>query len=59
MGFTYRKRIPILGRLLGVNIGRRGVTSVSGRVGPISANSRGRWSINLPGGWSWRGRWGR
>lgn len=51
-----RVRIPILGRFLTLNWGRRGA-SLSGRLGPLTFNSRGGWSFNGPGILDFRGRW--
>jgi hypothetical protein len=53
---TFRKAIRgPLGLL--VNVSRRGVSSVSKRIGPVTVNSRGRWSLRtfIPG-LSLRGR---
>jgi Protein of unknown function (DUF4236) len=51
MGFGFRKRIG-LGRFLGINVSKRGV-SLSGRLGPLSSNTRTRrLRVRLPfGGW--------
>ena len=52
----YRKTVRgPLGSL--VNLSRRGVTSVGRRIGPVTINSRGRWSLRtfVPG-LSLRGR---
>lgn len=48
--FSRRKRI---GRSTFLNLSRRGA-SVSRRVGPLSVTSRGRGSLRLAKGLSWR-----
>jgi hypothetical protein len=48
--FHRRKR---LGRSTFLNLSRRGA-SVSRRIGPLSVSSRGRGSLRLGKGWSWR-----
>lgn len=53
MGFSYRKRIRT-GRRSWLNISRRGVSG-SGRFGPFTVNSRGRTSLRLGKGLSYRG----
>jgi hypothetical protein len=55
MGLIFRRRIG-LGRRLWANLSGAGV-SVSGRRGPVTANSRGGFSVRLFRGLSWRGRW--
>lgn len=54
MGLFFRKRVR-LGRDTWLNMSRSGV-SVSQRKGPVTVNSRGRVSIRLPGGFTWRSR---
>jgi hypothetical protein len=57
MGLNFRAR-PRLGPFR-LNIGKRGPTSLSTVLGPLTHNSRtGKWTINLPGGfsYSWGGR---
>lgn len=53
MGFSYRKRIRT-GRRSWLNISRRGVSG-SARFGPFTVNSRGRTSLRLGKGLSYRG----
>ena len=53
MGFYYRKRIR-LGKNSWLNVSKRGV-SMSQRVGPMTINSRGRKSVRLGNGLSYRG----
>jgi len=53
MGFSYRKRIRT-GRRSWLNISKRGVSG-SARFGPFTANSRGRTSLRLGKGLSYRG----
>lgn len=52
MGFTYRKR-KSLGKGASLNVSKGGV-SVSKRVGPVTASSRGRLSVRLGRGLGWR-----
>lgn len=52
MGLFFRKRVRV-GRGTWLNVSRSGV-SVSERKGPVTVNSRGRVSIRLPGGFTWR-----
>lgn len=54
MGFVYRKRSR-LGKKTHANISRSGV-SLSHRRGPVTVNSRGRGSIRLLPGLSFRFR---
>ena len=54
MGLSFRRSIG-LGRLGRMNISKRGV-SVSEHLGPVTINSRGRFSIRLGKGLSWRGK---
>lgn len=55
MGLQYRRRVR-LGRGVWLNVSRRGV-SASGRVGPVTVNSRGSVFIRtLIGGLFYRGR---
>jgi hypothetical protein len=58
MSWGFRKHIG-LGRLLGINISRRGV-SLSGRLGPFSSNTRTRrLRVRLPFNSWWQSRkWG-
>ncbi len=51
-----RIRIPVIGRLLTFNWGRRG-PSWSLKLGWVTFNSRGEYSINGPGILDYRGRW--
>lgn len=53
MGFSYRKRIRT-GRRSWLNISKRGVSG-SARLGPFTVNSRGRTSLRLGKGLSYRG----
>jgi hypothetical protein len=53
MGFSYRKRIRT-GRRSWLNISKRGVSG-SFRLGPFTMNSRGRSSLRLGKGLSYRG----
>jgi len=53
MGFSYRKRIRT-GKNSWINISKRGISS-SGRIGPFTINSRGRTSVRLGKGLSYRG----
>jgi hypothetical protein len=52
MGLVFRRRKRI-GRGLGLNLSTSGA-SVSKKVGPLSVSSRGRGSIRLGKGISWR-----
>ena len=53
MGFYYRKRARV-GKNTWLNVSKRGL-SVSERVGPFTFNSRGRTSVRLGNGLSYRG----
>lgn len=53
MGFIYRKRIRT-GKRSWLNVSKRGVSG-SMRVGPFTVNSRGRTSMRLGKGLSYRG----
>ncbi|MEY4339108.1 MAG: hypothetical protein RLZ14_958 [Actinomycetota bacterium] len=53
MGFYYRKRARV-GKNTWLNVSKRGL-SVSQRVGPFTVNSRGRTSVRLGNGLSYRG----
>ena len=53
MGFIYRKRIRT-GKRSWLNVSKRGVSG-SMRVGPFTVNSRGRTSLRLAKGLSYRG----
>lgn len=53
MGFVLRKSFG-LGRRTRLNLSRRGA-SVSRRVGPVTVNSRGGFTIRLLKGLSYRG----
>ncbi len=53
MGFSYRKRVRT-GKNSWLNISKRGVSSTF-RSGPFSINSRGRTSVRLGKGMSYRG----
>lgn len=53
MGFSYRKRVRA-GRRSWLNISKRGVSG-SARFGPFTVNSRGRTSLRLGKGLSYRG----
>jgi hypothetical protein len=53
MGFSYRKRIRT-GKRSWLNISKRGISG-SGRLGPFTVNSRGRTSLRLGKGLSYRG----
>jgi len=57
VGLFFRRRVP-LGRRLWANLSGSGV-SLSGRRGPVTANSRGGFSVRLLRGLSYRGRWRR
>lgn len=52
MGFSYRKR-PKLNKRSYLNVSKKGV-SISTRIGPVTLNSRGRGSIRLGNGISYR-----
>jgi hypothetical protein len=52
MGLSFRRRVR-LGRRSWLNLANRGV-SASARLGPLTVNSRGRWSLRLGRGLSWR-----
>jgi hypothetical protein len=52
MGWIFRKRVQ-LGNGAALNVSKRGV-SVSKRVGPVTVNSRGRVTVRLAPGLSWR-----
>lgn len=52
MCLSFRKRIGV-GKNSWINVSRSGV-SESTRVGPATINSRGRVSVRLPGGFTWR-----
>jgi hypothetical protein len=52
MGLTYRRRRRI-GRNTFLNVSTRGA-SISRRVGRVSVSSKGRGSIRLGRGFSWR-----
>lgn len=52
MGFVFRKRKK-LGKNTGLNISKSGA-SISHKAGPVTFNSRGRGSIRLGKGKSWR-----
>lgn len=56
MGLNFRMRPK--GGPFRLNIGKRGVSSLSTVLGPLTINSSGRKTINLPGpfSWSWGGR---
>jgi hypothetical protein len=55
MSWGFRKRLG-LGRLLGVNISKRGV-SLSGKLGPLSTNTRTRkLRVRGPFGTWWQSR---
>jgi hypothetical protein len=54
MPFYFRKSVR-LGRLFRLNLSKTGA-SVTGRAGRVSANTRGRASVRLFGGWTWRNR---
>ena len=53
MGFSYRKRIRT-GKRSWLNVSKRGVSG-SVRIGPVTLNSRGRSSLRLGRGLSYRG----
>jgi hypothetical protein len=53
VGFSYRKRIRT-GKRSWLNISKSGISG-SGRLGPFTINSRGRTSIRLGKGLSYRG----
>ena len=52
MGFQYRKRIR-LGKNSWLNVSKSGISG-SQRIGPVTFNSRGRKSIRLGNGMSYR-----
>ncbi|WP_200918454.1 DUF4236 domain-containing protein [Leifsonia sp. Leaf264] len=52
MGLIFRKSIKV-GRRSRVNVSKSGV-SASTRVGPFSVSSRGRVSLRIGKGFSWR-----
>lgn len=53
MGISYRKRVRT-GRGSWINLSRRGA-SASMRKGPVTVNSRGRFSVRIAPGLSYRG----
>lgn len=53
MGFSYRKRARV-GRNTWLNVSKSGVSGTL-RRGPVSVNSRGRFSVRLAPGLSYRG----
>ena len=53
MGISYRKRVRT-GRGSWLNLSKRGA-SASMRQGPVTVNSRGRFSVRLAPGLSYRG----
>ena len=53
MGWIYRRRIR-LGKNSWINLSKRGA-SLSRRVGPVTYNSRGRRSVRVAKGISYRG----
>lgn len=52
MGFSFRKRVRV-GKGTSVNLSRRGA-SLSERLGPVSVSSRGRASVRIAPGLSFR-----
>ncbi|UVF61154.1 hypothetical protein SEA_AOKA_31 [Arthrobacter phage Aoka] len=52
MGLTFRKALK-LGRRTRANLSRTGA-SASRRVGPVTVSTRGRITLRLGKGWSWR-----
>ncbi|WP_334170464.1 DUF4236 domain-containing protein [Sinomonas sp.] len=52
MGLIYRKRFTV-GKNTAVNVSKSGL-SVSERVGPVTVNSRGRVTLRLAPGITWR-----
>jgi hypothetical protein len=52
MGWIFRKRVN-LGRGAALNVSKSGV-SVSKRVGPVTVNSRGRLTVRIAPGLTWR-----
>jgi hypothetical protein len=52
MGLIFRRRVR-LGRRLWLSLSNRGA-SASTRLGPLTVSSRGRWSLRLGRGLSWR-----
>ena len=52
MGFTFRRRVS-LGRRTKLNLSKSGA-SVSERAGRVTVNSRGRVSVRILPGLSWR-----
>lgn len=55
MGMFFRKRKKI-GNNSWLNFSKSGASG-STRLGPVTLNSRGGFSLNLPGGLNYRGRW--
>ncbi len=55
MGITFRKRKK-LGKNSWLNLSGSGA-SASTRVGPVTINSRGGFSVRLGKGLNYRGRW--
>ncbi len=59
MGWTWRRRVRVgrrgswLARHTWLNLSRSGV-SASGRLGPLTVNTRGRRTLRGPFGLSWR-----
>lgn len=52
MGFYYRQRVR-LGKTVRLNLSKRGA-SLSSRIGPLTVNSRGRVTMRLAKGLTWR-----
>ncbi|MBP3088577.1 DUF4236 domain-containing protein [Corynebacterium sp. sy017] len=55
MGLIFRKRKNI-DKDSWINLSGSGA-SMSKRIGPVTFNSRGGFSVRLPGGLNYRGRW--
>ncbi len=55
MGLAFRKRIDV-GDQTAVNVSKGGA-SLSKKVGPVTVNSRGRVTVRLAKGLSYRSRW--
>lgn len=48
MGWNYRQRVKVCKGVY-INVGKKGVTSVSGKIGNVTVNSKGKVTASLPG----------
>ncbi|WP_083893966.1 DUF4236 domain-containing protein [Corynebacterium capitovis] len=55
MGFLFRSRKKV-GKNSWINVSKSGA-SMSTKLGPVTVNSRGGVWMNLPGGFTYRGKW--